>query len=386
MHEDVTHVRTASLDHGGMFEGTHRIVHVTQPGLGGVADVVLRLASSQRDAGHQVTIVCPPDTQIASGADDRGLNRLTWHAERTLGPSALSETWRLYRLLRHLKPNIVHLHSSKAGFCGRLAARALGLPTIFQPHAWSFQARDARFARAAFMWELIGAWLTSHFVLVSDDELNLGRDIIRAGSYSVIHNGVNTRFYDCPESPSTARVHRNFRDQPTVVCVGRHCPQKGQDQLLDVWDAVRDRVPDAQLVLVGDGQPGAEQRSNDPSIIWAGPSRDVRRYYAMADLVAMPSRWEGMALVPLEAMACGRPVVAMNVGGAAQSIGDTGMVVQSAKEMSEAIVSVLIDPDRRLRLASKARARAVRSFDEGSTNSAVMELYSRFAIEVGKTR
>jgi glycosyltransferase involved in cell wall biosynthesis len=101
---------------------------------------------------------------------------------------------------------------------------------------------------------------------------------------------------------------------PHAVCVGRLCRQKGQDVLLEAWPEITERVPGARLVLVGDGPDLEALRTGaPPGVIFAGNVADPRPWYHAADLVVLPSRWEGMALAPLEAMACSRPVVVTDV-------------------------------------------------------------------------
>lgn len=75
--------------------------------------------------------------------------------------------------------------------------------------------------------------------------------------------------------------------------------QKGQDVLLEAWDAVLRRVPEARLVLVGDGPDSARLRAGAPrDVLFAGATDDAVPWYQAADLVVLPSRWEGMALAP----------------------------------------------------------------------------------------
>jgi glycosyltransferase involved in cell wall biosynthesis len=112
-------------------------------------------------------------------------------------------------------------------------------------------------------------------------------------------------------------------DVPTAVCVGRLAKQKGQDVLLDAWDQVVRAVPEARLILVGDGPDHdvlSERTRDVESVTLVGERDDVPNWLAIASVVVAPSRWEGMALAPLEAMACGRSVVMTDVTGAAEIV------------------------------------------------------------------
>ncbi|WP_159057035.1 glycosyltransferase, partial [Streptomyces scabiei] len=228
------------------------------------------------------------------------------------------------RILDDVRPGLVHLHSAKAGLAGRLAVRGR-VPTVFQPHAWSFEAVDGAMAALARGWERAGARWASRVVCVSEAERVTGdRAGVRA-RWTVIPNGVDAGRF----SPAAADIVRAgiplltgvAPAAPLVVCVGRLCRQKGQDVLLAAWEAVLRRVPTARLVLVGDGPEAERLRALAPEgVLFAGDVADAAPWYRAADLVVLPSRWEGMALAPLEAMACGRPVVLTDVDGARESL------------------------------------------------------------------
>ena len=148
----------------------------------------------------------------------------------------------------------------------------------------------------------------------------------------MIPNGVDLEAW--PEASGEERSRRPragsaLDERPTVVCVGRLSRQKGQDVLLEAWPAILAGVPEAQLVLVGDGPDEESLRSSaGPRVRLVGKRADVADWLAAADVVAFPSRWEGMSLGMLEAMASGRSVVASDVGGAQEALGgEAGAVV-----------------------------------------------------------
>ncbi|WP_369824326.1 glycosyltransferase [Kitasatospora sp. Root187] len=157
-------------------------------------------------------------------------------------------------------------------------------------------------------------------------------------------------------------------EDPLAVCVGRLCRQKGQDVLLDAWPAVAERLPGARLALVGGG-PDATALADrvrelpDPSRVrLAGDVTDPRPWLAAADLVVLPSRWEGMALAPLEAMATARPVLLSDVPGARECLPPeligTGLVEpENPTELARLIVQALRDPIECERLGLLARER-----------------------------
>ncbi|WP_345944485.1 glycosyltransferase, partial [Streptomyces sp. SID7804] len=289
-----------------------RVLHLTQPVDGGVARVVTDLVGAQLADGLDVTAVCP-DSPLAARLRSLGAHVRPWRATRSPGPSLAREVRQLARLIDEVRPDLVHAHSAKAGLAGRLAVRGR-IPTVFQPHAWSFEAVGGGTAALALRWERWAARWASRVVCVSEAERATGVRAGIAGRWAVVPNGVDPERF----RPATADTVRAVlpplaglpAQAPLAVCVGRLCRQKGQDVLLRAWRSVARRVPDARLVLVGDGPERDRLRAAaPPSVLFAGAVTDVSRWYQAADVVVLPSRWEGMALAPLEAMACGRPVV-----------------------------------------------------------------------------
>ncbi|MFD4638977.1 glycosyltransferase [Lentzea sp. NPDC058436] len=353
-----------------------KIVHVTQPVEAGVAVVVLALAKAQRERGWDVSIACPDRGWLPDQARRAAIPLHSWQATRSPGPRTALELRSLRRILRGSAPDVVHLHSSKAGLA-RLVLRN-EVPTIFQPHLWSFRVATGALSRACRFWEAQASRWTTRLLCVSDDELQAGRDARITARAEVVCNGVDTR--RLTPRPKTT-------DTPTAVCVGRLAHQKGQDLLLEAWPEVLQKVPDAELLIVGDGPMAAQlQARNHPNVRWHGHSDEVGAFYTEADVVVLPSRAEGMALVPLEAMACGRPVVAFDVEGVAQSIGDAGEVVPAGdtKALAQAIALRLADPELAAAEGKRGRERAETLFDRDRMTDQIVTLTERLVTEEGR--
>ncbi|MFF5100925.1 glycosyltransferase family 4 protein [Streptomyces sp. NPDC000134] len=352
-----------------------RVLHITQPVDGGVARVVADLTRAQLAAGLRVTVACP-DGALAAALRSLGADVRRWEATRPPGPSLGAEVRRLGQVVADVRPDLVHAHSAKAGLAGRLAVRGR-VPTVFQPHAWSFEAVGGTAAVLARAWERRGARWAARVLCVSEAERRTG---VRAGvraRWAVIPNGVDPDRFR-PAAPSG---HTAGPPAPLVVCVGRLCPQKGQDVLLAAWGRVLGRVPGARLVLVGDGPDRERLRALAPrSVRFAGPVTDPGPWYRAADLVVLPSRWEGMALAPLEAMACGRPVVVTDVAGAREALPAAALphCVVPARQpaaLAEAVAGLLADPALRASLGRLGRTHVRQERDVRRTAGAVTALY-----------
>ncbi|MDQ0581106.1 glycosyltransferase [Streptomyces rishiriensis] len=361
-------------------DGT-RVLHLTQPVDGGVARVVTDLTRAQLAAGLHVTVACPAG-RLAEGLRSLGADVRHWAATRSPGPSLPGEVRRLVRLIGEVRPDLVHAHSAKAGLAGRLAVRGR-IPTVFQPHAWSFEAVGGTTAALALRWERFGARWTDRLVCVSEAERTTGLRARIGGRVSVVPNGIDPeRFH--PASVDTVRASllpELDPSAPLVVCVGRLCRQKGQDVLLTAWTDIARQVPGARLVLVGDGPDGERLRSRAPeSVLFAGAVADAVPWYQAADLVVLPSRWEGMALAPLEALACGRPVVVTDVDGARESLpGPLAprclVPAENPAALAAAVAGLLLDPLLRESLGHQGRRHVLTTHDVRYTAGAVAGVY-----------
>ncbi|MFI8187410.1 glycosyltransferase [Streptomyces sp. NPDC085946] len=358
-----------------------RVLHLTQPVDGGVARVVTDLARDQLAAGLCVAVACP-DGPLAARLAALGADVRPWAAAREPGPSLVAEVRRLAAVLADVRPGLVHAHSAKAGLAGRLAVRGR-IPTVFQPHAWSFEAAGGVTGALAAGWERWAARWADRIVCVSEAERRRGLRAGVRGRWSVVPNGIDTdRFRPAAAGPARAALPGDAGPHaPLVVCVGRLCRQKGQDVLLAAWEPVLRRVPDARLVLVGDGPDGARLRDLAPSSVrFAGAVDDPVPWYRAADLVVLPSRWEGMALAPLEAMACARAVLVTDVDGARESLPAALaphclVPPRDPAALAGAVAALLLDPGLRARLGREGRRHVLSSHDVRDTAGAVRAVY-----------
>ena len=329
-----------------------RVLHVSQPVEAGVARYVVAACTHQSALGWQVAVACPPDGSLAADLRAAGIQQLDWSAGRSPGPASLAEARRLGRLIEQYQPQVLHLHASKAGLAGRLAVRGR-VPTLFQPHGWSWLAVGGRLRPATIAWERLATRWTDRLICVGQGEAEQGRAERVAGRYEVVRNGVDTGRFQPPSEAARARARIDLGVHPTApvaVCVGRLTRQKGQDVLLAAWPGVLARCPGAELVLVGDGDLEPQLRAlAGPGVRFAGAVPDVRDWLAVADVVVLPSRWEGLSLTALEALAAGRSVVVSDVPGLAELITpEVGALVPAdhPTALTEALTCRLGDLDR----------------------------------------
>jgi glycosyltransferase involved in cell wall biosynthesis len=355
-----------------------RVLHVAQPEHSGVPAVVAAMVRDQLSSGLEAAVACPAASILRRELDGTGARLLPWEATRSPGPTSAGEIARLSGVLRRVAPDLVHLHAAKAGLAGRAALRGRR-PTIYQPHAWSFEAVEGPLRPLVVGWERLAARWADRILCVSEDELRHGRSAGVRGRYVAIPNGVDLERFTpaSADEKQAARRELDLPDGPLAVCVARLSRQKGVDVLLHAWASVT--APGATLVVVGDG-PDREPLAarSPPGVIWAGERRDVPRWLAAAQVVVLPSRWEGAPLVVLEAMARARSVVSTDVGGTRGLLaGGAGEVVpvEDPAALAAALQRRLADHRLARREGTEGRRRVEERYDLRAINRQVMDMY-----------
>ena len=360
------------------------VLLVSQPVSYGVAVFVRHLAEAAVAAGHRVTVVCPGPERgpLARWVEAAGATHVALDMARGPALRDVGDLWSIRRLARGR--DVVHLHSSKAAALGRVASLSLGRhrpAVVMTPHYWSWLV-GGRLAPLYRWIEQALARAGDAIVAVSEREAHEGRAVLgHHAPITLIHNGVDrSRF-----SPDGVRAPRDA-GAALLVCVGRLSEQKGQDVAIRSLARVRDRT--ARLRLIGDESAQGERRRLEvlaaslgvaDRIEWRGEVADPAPDLRAADVVIAPSRWEGMSLVFLEAMACGAALVVSDVAGS-EILEGAGVIVppDDPQALAEAVDALLDDPDRRIRLGEAARERSG-SYDLGSTLQRNLDLWYELA-------
>lgn len=287
-----------------------RVLHVWQPTEAGVPRYAWAAAQFQADHGWTVDVACPNPTPHT------GITTHSWKSRRSPVKGLRAESAAVRALVSEVGPDVVVAHSAKAGLVVRSSLRG-SVPTVYIPHAWPHLALPPTAQPAAVAWERLAARWTTTAVAVGDGEAEEGRRRGIDVPIEVVRNPVPPGWgYAAPPDRHDARRALGLPHGPIAVCVGRLSRQKGQDVLVGAWNQVRATATDATLILVGDGPDRADLvRQAGPGVMFAGEIADPRPYLAAADVAVLPSRWEGLSLSMLEAMASGRSLVVTAVSG-----------------------------------------------------------------------
>jgi glycosyltransferase involved in cell wall biosynthesis len=353
-----------------------RVLIVSQATVDGVAVCIRDLVQAAVTRGYKVTVACPPGGDLAAWAMQRHAVWVPLDMRRSPHLTDLPIVLRLRSLARGHA--IVHLHSSKAGAVGRIALMSLGRQrplSAFTPHGWSWLV-GGRLAPAYRLFERLMMPVTTAVVAVSVEERATGQAVLglRGARIQVIPNGVDAARFR-PEGPLAERTA-----DPLIVSVGRLCHARAPDIAVTALSLMR--TPAARLRLVGTGEDRDAVEAQAQALGLSGrvelvgfrpdPTPDLRA----ADVVVVPSRYDGMALVLLEAMACGAAVVATRVPGSSVLDGAGALVpVEDPPALARAVDGLLADPARRRQLGQAARQQVVRQYSLENSLDAILALW-----------
>lgn len=253
--------------------------------------------------------------------------------------------------------DLVHAHAAKAGVLARLAAGRR--PVVYTPHCFPFVGGSAARRRFGLAVERSLAPVTKAIVCVCEQEAEIAR-AVGLGRLTVVHNGCPA----CADVPVAAELAA--LDGPVVGAVTVLRRQKRIDVLLAAAPAVLAAVPEATIVVVGDGPEAAALRAAaDPCVKFLPFRAPSARYLLGLDVYVLPSDWEAFPIGLLEAQACGVPQVATDVGGTREAlVPETGVLVPPGDPvaLADAVVRLLQDPGRREAMAAASRARHASRF------------------------
>lgn len=349
---------------------------------GGVASVVGNLARHLVRQGHQVTFLIPGDmtrmrkkqTKWDFPGYEVKLRGLTGGRLRSLVGFLVflpATMYRLARLVHGLKIDVINLHYPLSNFFYlALISRLFGLPLVISIHGADLFPRGKRMTR--YPWGLQILFFSAYRIVAPSRSLL--HDFVTvfpklADRGEVIYNGLDTSELFGPSGLSTPGGSGR-----SILCIASHKETKGADVLLRAFARVVEKAPNWTLILVGGGPLRAKHEELardlglDGKVLFQGPKSraEVGALLRFCDLFVLPSRSESFGLVIIEAMACGKPVVASAVGGIPEIIqqGENGILVEpeNPAALAEAIIRVLEDEGLRTKIGSNGVETVRKSF------------------------
>ena len=358
-----------------------RILLAHQPTDGGVARHVADLATGLTERKHEV-LLCGPALPVGFAPS---YPHAQLDLQRAIAPRRdLAALARFTRIVRSVRPDLIHAHSSKAGAIARLARlRHPGIPVIYTAHGYAFAGQFARALERSGYREIERALapLASRVVSVCEAEARLARAVGPAERVRVVYNGIGPT----TPGPVDARVAELAKSGPVVCALTGLRPGKGIETLIDALVEVLIRHPRVQ-VAIGGGGPDLEvlgsrarMRGVADAVHFLGSFADPLSMLRGAGLFVHPSWAESFPYVILEAMSLGLPIVASDVGGVAEAVthGENGLLVppRNAHALAQALTDLLEDPDRGARMGAAAGLRVEQRFTRTRMIDGMIEVY-----------
>ncbi len=282
------------------------------------------------------------------------------------------------KLIKSLSPDIIYCHSSKAGGIGRIANLGIGVPLVYNAHGWAFSMKGSKVKRFIYLViERLLARLTTQIVTISNDEKQIAVQyhVAKPERIKTIFNGIDMEAVKAQlASGNISRQSLGIPDDAYLVgMVGRISRQKAPDTFIRMAARVREVIPQAWFMIVGDGDERAEceQLVADNGLHdcfhITGWVNNPLVYANLFDQAVLLSRWEGFGLVLAEYMTLGKPIVATEVNAIPDLIVDreNGLLVNvdDAEKAAAAVIEIYHDKTLRNNMVENGKIRASVLFD-----------------------
>ena len=363
--------------------------------------LLLPLIDRLTDEGYEVHVACSSGRHLEYlRSKGRAVHAIPI-ARRVAPFSNLKSLFRLYRLMRRERFDIVHVHTPVAAALGRIASKLARVPiVIYTAHGFYFHDLMPRWKRRFIIWieRCLGRCCTDILFSQSaeDAKTAVQERIMPEDRVVYIGNGVSLEAFDLFPNPNLRAELGLDKKDKIVGFIGRLVREKGVLELLEAMCKVVKDVPQAKLLVVGDTLASDRDRrvtvrikefidrgKLQNVIKFAGFREDIPDLLAIMDLFVLPSHREGMPRTILEAMAAGKPVVATNIRGCREEVvhGATGLLVPvgDSDALADAILRVLSDEELASRMGEAGRKRVEEEFDEKLVLERQLKVYHQLA-------
>jgi glycosyltransferase involved in cell wall biosynthesis len=347
-----------------------RIAYVlTSLGVGGAERQAVALAERMAARGHAVALIVLRSRQREEWLTNLDPIRLDMSRHTV---SILAGLWKARHFLRDFHPDLIHSHTYPANMAARLLKIMLPGAAVLSTIHNVYEGSWPRML-AYRLTDPLSRHTTAVSQAAADRYVRL--KAVPARKSSVLANGIDTmEFAPSPERRARLRAEMGVSEEFVWLSAGRITPAKDYPNLLGAVAHVRASVPSACLWVAGEssgvGIPAVQALAADlgDSIRWLGLRRDMPALLDAADGFVLASAWEGMPLAVGEAMAMEKPVVATDVGGVRELVGDAGVLVpaKSPENLARAMQEIMRktnDERRKLGLAARERIAAQFSID-----------------------
>jgi len=360
-----------------------KILHLTTDSrIGGTEKNIISLVTRlNRDRYENIVVALLPGGELVERLRGYGIEAECLGMRNKFD---LSVIFKLFGILKKRKIDILHTYLFHANILGRIVGRLAKVPVVIS----SLRVTEKR--RYHLWLDRLTNRMVDAETCVCEAVRNytIEKAKIRPDKLVTIPNGIDGEEYPRRIALDNKKKELDIASDSSILgTVGRLHEQKGQVYLLRAMPTILRKYPKTVLLVVGDGPLRGKLKSLcfklqiNESVKFLGFRKDIKELMALMEVFILPSLWEGMPNVLLEAMALGKPVVATRVGGAEELIenGRTGLLVPpfAGEDLAEAIVTILAREDKGRELGETAKRELVRRFPPEAMVEETEKLYRR---------
>lgn len=317
-----------------------KILHVVESFGGGVFNQLQTYINALENGSAETYIAYSKRDDTPNGFEEYfPKNTHFFHIDLTRNVNIIKDTRGLIvirKIINNIQPDVIHLHSSKAGFIGRATllfnSHTGSKPTVFYtPHGFYFLNDDIRSIKKLFYQylETLAVCFGGTIVACSESEAEVARKQLKAKNVVVIENAIDSEMFECKEYG----IHK--KTTLRIGTAGRLCVQKNPLMFADLASRMQER--NIQFTWIGDGDKDLKKHLENTNVFVTGWLKrdEVPRHLNSLDIYLQTSRWEGMPLSVMEAMASGLPAIVTGAVGNRDVVshGETGFIAGTIDEM-----------------------------------------------------
>ncbi len=361
-----------------------RLMQITHDlAIGGLQQVVVNICRTIDRDKFDISVLCLRDLGAFVPEVEKLGIKVIFIPQKENGTDYLS-FFKVAKILRDKKIDVIHTHNTQPFIDGTIGALISGVKTIIHTdHARDFPDKRrymfAEWLMSKFAYKVVGVSKHTSQNLIKYEKISPGK-------ITTIMNGIDGSTYNMQIDKDKKKKELGIVKGGPIIGLGvRLSEQKGITYLLNAMPEIIKEFPDITLVIAGEGE--LENDLKDEActlgvannILFAGPRLDMPELIKLFDLYVLPSLWEGLPMVLLEAMAAGCPIVATNVGGNYMVIknGENGSLIESANSslLSSEIIKVLKDNELRINYIKNSKDIFYRKFDAKIMTEKYQKLY-----------
>ncbi|MCC6019382.1 MAG: glycosyltransferase family 4 protein [Candidatus Verstraetearchaeota archaeon] len=363
------------------------------PSLGGAEMLTYELAKSLANS-NEIFILSLSSKSASEQIDFKDKNLHVFPILKYGKFSLIKNFFTVFKFLVRVRCDVVHAQYVFPSALWGLAGKILRIPVVVTSHGVDIQKDKSigygmRLYRSLAMYIWLTLKLIDIHIVVSK---SMVKDAIEAGSnpskIQVVYNGIDTRKASLLGDIETVEKYGIHKEDFVILYLGRLHPKKSLEDLVKAFPRVVQKVPNAKLVIAGKGSEEAklkklvEELKLQGKVIFTGFVSENEKWSLLkrCDVFVLPSIVEAFGIALIEAMACGKPVIATRVGPFPEIIknGETGILVpaHSPSDLADAIINLAQDPEKRMLIGKKAKEEVENRFDIRKIANDYLKVYN----------